>query len=251
MKRTTSWFEAATVLVVVTAATLASGCATRKYVRNKVEESATETTAKMVTGDRNLQQGIDTNAAEIEELGNKTADHTQRLAALDGKIDTAMNAADQKAAQAQSSASQAATHANQLDQQFQNRNQYTTLTEQNVLFDFGSAQILAKQLSTLDQIAQQMKSNADAILVLEGHTDSVGDDAYNIRLSEQRVDMVVRYLVADKDVPTHQIHTASLGESKPVAANDTAEGRAQNRSVIVKLLTPNVNSKQMASDASR
>jgi outer membrane protein OmpA-like peptidoglycan-associated protein len=204
--------------------------------------------------DRGLQQAIDGNSSQISELGGVTREHSQQIATLD----TGLKTTDQKAAQAmttgqaaQSTATQATTHVNRLDQQFQNRNEYTTLAEQSVPFAFGSATIEEDQMGVLGQVAQQVKGNRDAIVVLEGRTDSTGDDTYNVQLGEKRLETVLRYLVVDQDVPMHQIYKMSFGEAKPIAANDTREGRAQNRSVVIKIMTPNVNSGQMASEAGR
>jgi outer membrane protein OmpA-like peptidoglycan-associated protein len=241
------------LLLVVATVGLTSACATRKFVRNEVGTSSNAITATMEEKDRNLQQGIDSNSSQIGELGGVTREHGQKIASLD----TGLKATDQKAGEAmsvgqgaQSTATQATTHVNRLDQQFQNRNQYTALAEQSVPFAFGSAKIADEHLGVLDQVAQQVKGNPDAILVLEGRTDSVGDDTYNVQLGEKRLEVVLRYLVVDQDVPMHQIYKMSFGEARPVAANDTREGRAQNRSVMVKIMTPNVNgSGQIVSDA--
>jgi len=253
MNKGAGQYGAASLLLVVAMVGLTSACATRKFVRNEVGTSSNAITATMEEKDRNLQQGIESNSTQIGELGGVTREHGQKITSLD----TGLKATDQKAGEAmsvgqgaQSTATQATTHVNRLDQQFQNRNQYTALAEQNVPFAFGSAKIADENLGALDQVAQQVKGNPDAILVLEGRTDSVGDDTYNVQLGEQRLEVVLRYLVVDQDVPMHQIYKMSFGEARPVAANDTREGRAQNRSVMVKIMTPNVNgSGQIVSDA--
>jgi OOP family OmpA-OmpF porin len=68
--------------------------------------------------------------------------------------------------------------------------------------------------------------------VVEGHTDSVGDDAYNLKLSQRRADAVRKYLV-DKGVPSTPLEARGFGEAQPVADNKTADGRAQNRRVVL------------------
>jgi outer membrane protein OmpA-like peptidoglycan-associated protein len=253
MNKGLGWY-AASLLLVVTTVGLTTGCvATRKFVRNEVSTSSNEITATMEEKDRNLQQGIDANSGQISELNGVTRQQGQQIATLD----TGLKATDQKAGQAmsvgqgaQSTATQATTHVNRLDQQFQNRNQYTALAEQSVPFAFGSAKIEEDQLGVLSQVAQQVKGNPDAILVLEGRTDAIGDDTYNIQLGEKRLETVVRYLVVEQAVPMQQIYKMSFGEARPIAANDTREGRAQNRSVVLKIMTPNVNaSGQIVSDA--
>ena len=68
-----------------------------------------------------------------------------------------------------------------------------------------------------------------------GHTDDVGDEAYNMKLSEQRSKSVRKYLVSNGVSPSKVITTA-MGESSPIATNNTPEGRAENRRVEIRLL---------------
>jgi OOP family OmpA-OmpF porin len=72
-------------------------------------------------------------------------------------------------------------------------------------------------------------------VIAEGHTDSIGSDAYNQKLSEQRAESVRRYLV-NGGIEAGRISTEGFGESRPVASNQTADGRAQNRRVELRVL---------------
>jgi outer membrane protein OmpA-like peptidoglycan-associated protein len=202
--------------------------------------------------DQELQNGIEANSNQIGELNSVTRTHTQQLTTLDG----AVKQTDDKATQAlnvgqtaQRGASQAASQVSALDQKFQNRNHYVVLTQEKVPFKFDSATLDSGSLSTLDQIAQQLKNNADAILVLEGRTDNAGDESYNIQLGERRADAVVRYLVVQQGVAMQRVFKMSFGEDQPVAANDTREGRADNRAVYLKVMGP--GSSEQASGALR
>jgi outer membrane protein OmpA-like peptidoglycan-associated protein len=107
-----------------------------------------------------------------------------------------------------------------------------------VPFKFDSATIESAHTASLDALAQEAKSNPDAILVLEGRTDATGDESYNIQLGDRRLESVILYLVVEQGVPMHQVHKMSFGAAQPVASNDTAEGRAQNRSVIIRVMGP-------------
>ena len=237
-------YGAASLLLVLTTVGLTSACATRKYVRTQVSTSATEVSARMDEKDRTLQNGIDSNASQVTELSGVTREHTQQI----GSLDSGLKATDGKATEAmnvgqgaQTAANQAIGHVSHLDSEFQNRNHYATVKEHSIPFAFGSA-TLAKDAGTdLDQIAQQLKSAPNSILVLEGRTDSSGDPAYNIQLGEKRLEAVILHLVVEQGVPVQQIYKMSFGEAKPVAANDTREGRAQNRAVIVRVMEPNLN----------
>ena len=245
MKKSFGRFGAASLLLLVTTMGLTSGCASKKYVRTQVNTSANEISARMEEKDRNLQNGIDANSSQVNELSGVTREHTQQIVSLD----SGLKATDGKATQAmnigqgaQSTANEASGHVNQLDMEFQNRNHYSTVNEQSILFAFGSAKVDKESLATLDEIAQLTKDSPDAILVLEGRTDATGDSAYNIQLGEKRLDAVVRYLVVEQAVPLHQIYKMSFGEARPVASNDTREGRAQNRAVVVHVMEPNAGS---------
>jgi outer membrane protein OmpA-like peptidoglycan-associated protein len=221
---------------------LTSGCvATRKFVRNSVGTSATDITAKMDTKDQELENGIKNNSGQIGELNTVTKEHTEQISSLDNGL----KSTDQKAAQAmqtgqnaQNAATQAATHVNTLDQKFQNRNHYTVLSEDSVPFKFNSSTLDKDHLSALDQVAQQVKGNSDAILVLEGHTDNVGDPTYNIQLGDKRLESVIRYLVVQQSVPMNQIYKMSFGEDHPVADANTKDARAQNRVVVIRIMGP-------------
>jgi outer membrane protein OmpA-like peptidoglycan-associated protein len=80
--------------------------------------------------------------------------------------------------------------------------------------------------------------NPDAIVVLEGRTDSVGSKDYNVKLGERRIEAVRRYLAVEKGVPVYRIHDISFGAEKPVAENKTRDGREKNRAVTMTILVP-------------
>jgi outer membrane protein OmpA-like peptidoglycan-associated protein len=100
----------------------------------------------------------------------------------------------------------------------------------SVHFDFDKATLKAEASPILDEAVQVLKQEGSVDIVVEGHTDSVGTDQYNVGLSRRRAETVRRYLV-EHGVASSRITAEGLGESKPVASNDTAEGRAQNRRV--------------------
>ena len=71
--------------------------------------------------------------------------------------------------------------------------------------------------------------------MIEGHTDSFGGDKANLDLSQRRADAVMQYLLANMDIERSRIFSMGYGESKPIANNETKEGRAQNRRIDLKL----------------
>jgi len=111
-----------------------------------------------------------------------------------------------------------------------------TITVQlRVEFDFDKAVVRNIYGDELEAIANAMKEHGDIDLALEGHTDSIGSEAYNQGLSERRVTAVKARLVQDYGIPAHRITTVGYGESQPIADNSTEEGRQRNRRVIGEL----------------
>jgi outer membrane protein OmpA-like peptidoglycan-associated protein len=100
----------------------------------------------------------------------------------------------------------------------------------DVLVDVGSANLKSGAREKLAKVAGILLSHRGLKLQIEGHTDSVGSAEYNQRLSENRADSVRTYLV-EQGIASNNVGTAGFGESMPVASNDTAAGRQQNRRV--------------------
>ena len=107
----------------------------------------------------------------------------------------------------------------------------TITVELEVLFEFNSA-IVAGVGEEMAQMAAALKSQPDLNLTVEGHTDSVGDADYNLGLSQRRVDAVKQALVQTYGAPADRIRAIGYGETRPVADNMVADGRAQNRRVV-------------------
>jgi len=101
----------------------------------------------------------------------------------------------------------------------------------NVLFDFDKSDIKPKYHNEIKRVADYMNAYPWEKATLEGHTDSKGTDAYNEKLSQRRVDAVQKYLVEKFGISADRLKAVGYGESKPIATNDTAEGRQLNRRV--------------------
>jgi outer membrane protein OmpA-like peptidoglycan-associated protein len=104
----------------------------------------------------------------------------------------------------------------------------------DVTFAVDSTAISPSFQAALDKVAQSMIQYPDSLIDVYGHTDSTGSDAYNLDLSQRRADAVARYLIS-RGVSSARIQTKGMGEGYPVADNATAEGRALNRRVEVKI----------------
>jgi outer membrane protein OmpA-like peptidoglycan-associated protein len=106
---------------------------------------------------------------------------------------------------------------------------------QGILFATASDRLRPESTPTLTEIVKMMGEHGDLRLRIEGHTDSVGDDAANQSLSDRRAAAVKAYLI-EHGVDAGRLESAGMGETKPVAGNDTPEGRQTNRRVeLVKL----------------
>lgn len=104
-----------------------------------------------------------------------------------------------------------------------------------VTFDTGSYSLKPAFRATLDQVAASLIQYPNSLIDVYGHTDSTGSDSYNQALSQNRASTVMNYLIA-KGVPAARIRAQGFGETMPVADNATAEGRAKNRRVEIKIV---------------
>jgi OOP family OmpA-OmpF porin len=105
-----------------------------------------------------------------------------------------------------------------------------------VHFAFDRADLLAPAKDVLDdEVVPELAADPSLTVLIEGHTDAVGSDVYNQKLSERRAETVREYLIGEGISPA-RIETRGYGESQPVADNDTETGRASNRRVELKVL---------------
>lgn len=108
-------------------------------------------------------------------------------------------------------------------------------TLQGVTFEFNSSNLTPASRPVLEEVAADLKRYPRLKIELQGHTDSVGADAYNMKLSAERANAVRVYLI-EQGVPEQQLTSRGYGETQPVADNKTDEGRAQNRRVVMNVL---------------
>jgi outer membrane protein OmpA-like peptidoglycan-associated protein len=104
----------------------------------------------------------------------------------------------------------------------------------DLLFDTGSSALSAGAYQRLRSLADTLKRYPDSNIVVKGHTDSTGDESYNLRLSEERADNVRRYLVGE-GVGSHRATAIGYGEAFPMTSNSTPAGRQQNRRVEIEI----------------
>ncbi|NOQ67060.1 MAG: OmpA family protein, partial [Desulfobacterales bacterium] len=102
-------------------------------------------------------------------------------------------------------------------------------------FDFDKIDVKAQYKEDLKKVANLLKAYTKINVELEGHTDSTGNDEYNMNLSTRRAENVKKELVEKFNIDASRISTSGFGESKPADTNDTEEGRQNNRRVVAQI----------------
>jgi OOP family OmpA-OmpF porin len=110
----------------------------------------------------------------------------------------------------------------------------------DAFFDFNKSVIKPEGKAKLDDLVGKIKDINLEVIIAVGHTDSVGSDAYNQKLSVRRSEAVKAYLVS-KGIEKNRVYTEGKGEKQPVADNKTAEGRAKNRRVEIEVVGTRAN----------
>ena len=105
----------------------------------------------------------------------------------------------------------------------------------DAFFDFDKAVLKPEGKAKLDDLAGKLKAITLEVIIAVGHTDSVGSDAYNQKLSVKRSESVKAYLVS-KGIEANRVYTEGKGEKQPTADNKTTEGRAKNRRVEIEVV---------------
>ena len=223
---------------------MAPACATKKYVRTEVGNvnSKVDTLSSTV---EQTQARIQQDEARIGQVDQKAEAAGQRADAAGQRADAAgqsAQAAQNTANTAQQAARQVGARVDQVaaDVTASRKLLYeVTLSEDQGNFEFGKTDLPDAAKARLDQVITQLKGTQgkDLYIEVEGHTDNVGSKEGNYVLGLDRAEAVKRYLYMQHQVPLHKINVISYGEEKPASPNTTREGRAQNRRVVVRVLS--------------
>jgi peptidoglycan-associated lipoprotein len=194
-----------------------ASCATKTYVGDEVSKQAKVQDAKI----GEVQSQVESTQQDVNSLKQSQADQDTRITEVS---DTAR---------------EALSRAQEAGKLAQGKFLYeVVLTDDAVHFGFDSAKLSDEAKKALDDFAQRLKSeNRNVYIEIQGFTDSTGPQPYNLDLGEHRAEAVKRYLAVDGGVPLHRMNTISYGEDKPIAPNDTREGRAKNRRVALVVLS--------------
>jgi len=203
-------------LLAIAVLVFSVGCVTKKVYRKDQEQND-----QRIKG---VESGVEQNERRVGDLRTET---DTRITEVKGTAEKAVeigNAAMTKAQDAEKAA--------------KGKILWTvTLSDDRVKFSFDQDAIPPEAAKDLDDLAAKVKSMDKTVyLEIEGHTDNVGSEEYNMQLGEKRARAVMTYLNETGGLPLHAMSAVSYGKSKPVADNKTADGRAKNRRVVIRVL---------------
>jgi outer membrane protein OmpA-like peptidoglycan-associated protein len=222
------------VLATALCAVMTTGCATKEYVHEYVQGQVGP-----VKGDvKSVNGRVDQTATDLKNLAASQAATNNELktalASQDGRI--SKNSSD--IAQLSKSAQEALDRASAAGKLASGKLVYeVALSDDTLKFKPDSAALSKEAMAALDAFAAKLKGdNKNVFIEIQGHTDSRGDAAVNMRLGETRAEAVRRYLNMKGGIPLHRMSAISYGESMPVAKNLNRDGRSQNRRVVLVVL---------------
>jgi outer membrane protein OmpA-like peptidoglycan-associated protein len=214
-----------TVVVACVIGVCGSGCASKRFVRDSVAE---------------VNKKVEAVAQSLEATQEQTRENAARISQVDQKttqVGAAAQSAQSSATAARGAAEAAAARVAAVETTSKRLIFQVVISDDQGNFELGKADLPADVTKKLDDLAARLKADpAGNYIEIEGHTDSTGSTELNQRLGLARAENVKRYLYEAYQIPLHKINVISFGESKPVAPNDTKDGRAQNRRVVIKVL---------------
>ena len=212
---------AAAVLALVTAGTTA--CASKKFVRSTVGE---------------VNDKVETLSKSVEENQQRTKANEGRIAQVDQRVGQVDQRVSQVSEESKAGIEKVNARADAIETASKRLVYQVTLSEDQGNFKFGKTDLPPDAKAEIDKLVEELKANPNgAYIEIEGHTDDKGPKTVNDRIGLERAETVKRYLYEQHQVPLHKMNVISYGEDKPIAPNNTREGRAQNRRVVIKVLT--------------
>jgi outer membrane protein OmpA-like peptidoglycan-associated protein len=231
-----------------------TGCATRQFVRAEIAGSeatlrpAFERLASDLQKHRAEEREIAVQMAEVRRGGEKVtrasiealgmADVAAGRAADAVKHATiALERADEAVVAGEQALAAAEGTAERLARLWRGRARLSVVEAIVLRFRVNEWVVDDQARATLLDIVRRLQENPTLLVELEGYADSAGAPPHNLRLSQLRAEAVGRFL-AEQGVETHRLQTIGLGTARPIADNTTADGRRQNRRVVLRLLDP-------------
>src|SRR5271170_4094145 len=227
MNRASSRLKMTLMLAATMVASI--GCTTKNYVRQQ--------TTPLINKTNELDDLTAKNSKDIKDVDQRAQAGIQNVQAQAAAADQKALAAGGEADKAQMAANGASQRVDTLTNAVINIDNYHPVVETAVHFGFNRDNLTKEAKEAIDQLAASVATTKGYIITVEGATDSVGGADYNYDLSQRRANAVIQYLAAEKSVPAYKIYLIGLGKDKPVDSNKTADGRAKNRRVDIRLMT--------------
>jgi outer membrane protein OmpA-like peptidoglycan-associated protein len=204
-------------------------------VARSIESRVTPVEGRVTTTEGRVDTA-ENRISAAEQNAQRLSGQLEELAAVANTANGGAKAAQETADQALSAAKNASAQVAATNDRISAIDNYEATKNVTVNFKVNSALLSDDAKAALDEIAEQAKTEKGYIIQVTGYASSDGATAKNRTLSEHRAEAVIRYL-AEHDIPLHRmINPFGFGEMKPVADNDTREGRQQNRRVEVAIL---------------
>lgn len=224
---------------------LATGCvATRRFVRN----TTAPLEARIGKVNNKVDQKTAQNAQAIRDLDRKTEAGIAQAQNSADQANQAAGQADQHAQAANQVAEKGLSAANQAQNMVNNIDNYQPTQHTTVLFRLNKSELTSADKQSLDEVVQTVSSLKHYVIEVQGYTDKTGPKKYNLALSQQRADSVIRYLTLHHNIPLVRIYSLGYGEASPVAPNSTLKGREQNRRVDITVLVPQMGAQEAQSN---
>jgi peptidoglycan-associated lipoprotein len=209
-------FVSPAIVILLVAGLTVTGCASKKYVQEQVANSESVTNGKI----SEVQTSVEGNQKEITALHQKDAEMQKQLDQLSETAKEALDRANKAGKLAEG------TFIAEV-----------ILTDEDVRFGFDKYSLSDEAKAAIDNFAEKvLAKNIGAYVEIQGYTDNVGSESYNLSLGYKRAEQVMKYLASEKGFPLYRMNVTSYGEYKPIADNSTREGRAQNRRVALVLM---------------
>jgi outer membrane protein OmpA-like peptidoglycan-associated protein len=204
---------------------LSSGCATKSFVQAQLSATETKLTQRADTQETKLRETQETTLRESADRAGANRQAIDEVGALAGDAKTrAVTAQDAQA---------------RLSQRLADRNKFRLLERRSIYFDFGKAEIRNQDMNELEDVAQALKADANAVLELQGFADPRGNDRQNNELARERVEAVIRYLVQRHSIELRQLRAVAMGKVTLVAGEKpSTEAFAKARRVDIRMLAP-------------
>lgn len=218
--------------VLVALATV--GCATKKMVRQDVDQLNT----KLTNLNNTMDQKTSENAEEIKSVDARAESGIAQAQTTGENAAQQASKADQDAQGANTLAQHGVDQATKVQQTVDGMDNPQPVKTATVLFAFNRSTLTPDAKTQLEGLQQTLSGLKYYTVDVTGYTDKTGPVNYNLQLSRQRADAVVRYLTESDKIPLAKIHELGYGEDMPADSNHTRSGRKENRRVEVTILAP-------------